>query len=82
VKLTTSTQNRNGDGPRPVSARRSGLQAAHGRVYQQMQIMLIAHAPAVLGPERVDEIAAYHAAQALSDRQRAELHARKQRRAA
>jgi hypothetical protein len=63
-----------------VSRRRksSGLQAAHGRVRHQMKILLILVAPH-LGPERIDSLADAYAANSLSVRQRAELHAREQR---
>jgi hypothetical protein len=78
VKTTTSTQNHNGDGYRPVSARRSGLQVSFPKAVEVVTALLTsAEVHYGVGDPRM--LAERALQRALSDRQRAELHAREQR---
>lgn len=56
----------------------SGFQAAHGSVEREMRTLLRDFAP-WLGPEGIARTAKERAARTLSDKQRAQLHAREQR---
>jgi hypothetical protein len=76
VKTTTSTQNHNGDGYRAVSARRSGLQVSYRKAVLALALNYQREGKPWLHTmakaERVLQ-------EALSDRQRAQLHAREQK---
>lgn len=80
AEATNGTQNCQSDGYRPVSARRSGLQLTRDKAIAAAKRTVFLFVGEV-DPDLVQQCAEREINRELSDRQRAELHAREQRRA-